>query len=133
MVDSGAAVTTCPPWFGADAPMSQELSPRKLVGANGHALRYDGVHELDFSVAARLVPLRFVVTDVMYPGLSVAKLTEQGFKVEIGQQACLVGMNSRERCCLCGTAAKMWDLLDTDGQAHRKVVNREPCGTVGDG
>ena len=74
-------MNTCPPWFGADAPVSQELSPRKLVGANGHALRYFGVRELDVSVAARQVRMKFVVTGVMYPVLSVAKLTEQGFKV----------------------------------------------------
>ena len=32
--------------------------------------------------------MKFVVTDVMDPVLSVAKLTEQGFKVEFEQQAC---------------------------------------------
>ena len=82
VVDSGAAVTTCLPWFGADAPMSQGLSLRKLVGANRHALRGCGVRELDFSVAARQVRVKFVVKDVMYPGQGVAKLREQGFKVE---------------------------------------------------
>ena len=75
--------------------MSQGLSLRKLVGANGLVLRYHDVPELDFSVAARQVRVRFLDTDAMYPVLSVAKLTEQGVKVEFGQQACLMGMNSR--------------------------------------
>ena len=61
------------------------------MGVNGHAIRYFSVRELDFSVAARQVRVRFVATDVMYPVLSVAKLTE----VEFGQQACLTGTNSR--------------------------------------
>ena len=51
---------------------------------------------LDFSVAARQVRVKFVVTDVMYPVQSVAKLTEQEFKVEFGQQARLVGLNRRD-------------------------------------
>ena len=96
MVDSGAVVTTCPPWFGADALVIQELSLRNLVGANGHALRYFSVRELDFSVAARQVRVKFVVTDVMYPVLCVAKLTEQGFMADFGQQACFTGTNSRD-------------------------------------
>ena len=94
MVDSGAAVMTCPPWIGADVLVGQELSPRKLVGASGHALRYYGDRELDFSVAARQVRVKFVVTDVMCPVPGVAKVTGQGFKVEFGQQACLAGMNN---------------------------------------
>ena len=61
-VDSGAVMTTCPPWFGANTRMSQEQSFRKLVGANRHALRHYGVRELDFSVAARQVRVKFVVT-----------------------------------------------------------------------
>ena len=69
MIDSGGAVTSVPPWFGT-VPMSNEHLPRKLE-ANGHALRHHVVRELDFSVAARLVQVNFVVTDVM-------KLTEQG-------------------------------------------------------
>ena len=69
MVDSGSALTTCPPWFVADDPMSQEVSPRTLVGASGHALRCCGVRELDFSVAARHVRVKFVMTDVMHPVL----------------------------------------------------------------
>ena len=67
MVDGGAAVATCPPWFVEDAPVTQELSPRKMVEANGHALLHNGVRELHFSVAARQVRVKFVVTDVMYP------------------------------------------------------------------
>ena len=39
--------------------------------------------------------MKFVVTDVMYPVLSMAELTEQGLKVEFGQRACVAGMNSR--------------------------------------
>ena len=31
MVGSGAVVTKCLPWFGVDALVSQELSPRKLA------------------------------------------------------------------------------------------------------
>ena len=50
--------------------------------------------ELDFSVAARQVRVKFVVTDVMCPVPGVAKVTEHGFKVEFGQQACLAGMNN---------------------------------------
>ena len=42
------------------------------------------------------------------------------------------GHEQQERCRLCGVAAKIWDLLDTDGEVRRKVVNREPCDTVGD-
>ena len=126
VVNSGVAVTTCPPWFWADALVIRELSPRKLVEASGHALRYCGVRELDLSVAARQVRVKFVVTDVMYPVLSVAKLTEQGFKVEFGQQACCI------RWRLCGTTPTIWDILDTDGEVCREVVNREPCYTIGD-
>ena len=111
MVDSGADVTTSHHWFGADAPMSQEPSPWKLARATGYALRYCGVRELDLSVAARRVRVKFVLTDVMYPVVTLAKLTEQGFKVECGQQARLVGMNSRPDR-LCGIAAKIWDLQD---------------------
>ena len=95
MVDSVAALTTCPSWFGADGPVNQELSLPKLGGANGYALWYYGVRKLEFSVAARQVRVKFVVTDVLYPVLSVAKLTEQGLKVEFGHQACLIDMNSR--------------------------------------
>ena len=57
--------------------MSQEQSFRKLAGASGHALRYHGVRELGFSVAARQVRVKFVATDLMYPVLSVAKLAER--------------------------------------------------------
>ena len=84
-VDTGAA-TSCLLWFGADAPVGQEQSLRKLVGANGHALRYYGVRELDLSVAARPVRVKLVVTDVMYPVLSVETLRKQGFKVEFRQR-----------------------------------------------
>ena len=74
-------VTICLPMFGVDAPVSSELSPRKLVGANGHALRY-----WSFSVVAVQgsvqVRVKFEETDVVYPVLSVAKPTEPGFKVE---------------------------------------------------
>ena len=62
MVDSGATAPTCPPRFGADAPVSQELSLRKLVGASRHALRYYSVRELDFSVAARQVQVKWQQT-----------------------------------------------------------------------
>ena len=59
IVDSGAAETRCPPCHGADASVRQEPSPRKLVEANGHALRYYGVR------LARQVRVKLVVTDVM--------------------------------------------------------------------
>ena len=85
------------------------------------------VRELDFSVAARQVRVKFVVTDVMYPVLSVAKLTEQGFDVEFGQQACMsYGHEQQRRWRLCGIAAKIWDLLDTDGQVRRKSSTVSP-------
>ena len=69
-----------------------------------------------------------MVTDVMDPLLSVAKLTEQGFKVEFGQQT----HEQQEQWHLCGFAAKIWHLVDTDGQVRRKVQGREPCDTVED-
>ena len=52
-------------------------------------LKGQGVHQLDCSVLARMVRVKFVVTDVMYPLLSVAKLTEQG----VGPQAHFVGVS----------------------------------------
>ena len=57
------------------------------MGASGHDLRCCGVRELDFSVAARQFPVKFVVIDVMYPVLRVVKVTQQGIEVEFGQQA----------------------------------------------
>ena len=91
MVDRGAAATTCLP-FGAGVPMRQEFFLRRMVGASGHALRTYGVRELDFSVAAREVRVKFVLTDAVFPVLGVSKLTGRGFKVEFEQQARLVGM-----------------------------------------
>ena len=85
--------------------MRQEPFHRKLDGASGHALRYNGGSELDFSVGARQVQVKFVVTDVMYPVLSVANSRDDGVSLE---------------------------LRDTDGGVRRKVVNREPCDTGGD-
>ena len=65
MVDSGAALTTCALCFGTDA----------LLG-NWSQRTY----------TSRQVRVMFVATDIMNPVLSVAKLTEQGFK----------GMTSRD-------------------------------------
>ena len=131
VVDSGGAVTTCPPWF-ADALVIRGLSPRKLVEASGHALRYYGVRELDLSVAARQVRVKFVVTDVMHPVLSVAKLTERGVKVEFGQLACYMGTNKRDDGVTVEQRRRFgiyWTLM---GQVCREVVNRGPCYTIGD-
>ena len=90
MVDRSAAATTCLP-FGAGVPMRQEFFLRRMVGASGHALRTYGVRELDFSVAAREVRVKFVLTDAVFPVLGVSKLTGRGFKVEFEQHARLVG------------------------------------------
>ena len=40
------------------------------------------------------------------------------------------GDEQQERWRLCRMAAKIWDVLDTNGRVCRNVVNREPCGTV---
>ena len=124
IIGSGAAVTTCPPWLGADTRMSQRQPPRKLVGASGQALPYHGVRELDFSVAARYVRVKFVVTDVMCPVLSVATLTEQGLKVEFRAAGMSCGSEQQWRRSLCGVAAGVWHLLDPDSRVFRKAVDR---------
>ena len=105
VVHSGAAVTTCPPRSGAGAPRDRSYLLGIWWRPTVYALQYKGARGLDFSVAARQVRLMFVVTDIMYPELSVAKLTQQGFKAEFGQKARLVGVNSG-RCRLCGAAAE---------------------------
>ena len=102
------------------------------MGASGHALRDYVFRELDFSFAARQVRVKFIVIDVMYPVPSVAKLTEQGFKVEFGRQARLLGMNSR-------SDAFSVEIRRRSGTCWEQMVSCTAkattvrCDTVGDG
>ena len=80
MVDSGAAVKSCPPWSGTDPLISQEPSTRnQCMPTDMHSDRYYGGREQDFSVAVRQVRVKFVVTDVMCTVPSVEKKTQHGF------------------------------------------------------
>ena len=79
MVDSGCARSVCPPSFAVEPAAS--VGNFKFTTANGKIMKHYGSTIVPFETDDRRMKLRFEVTDVTHPLLSVAAAVDAGMTV----------------------------------------------------
>ena len=100
MLDSGAYTHCCPPSFRPDIELLPPNSDLKLNAANGSLLKIYGrkmVPVLLKSTTGEIlkVTIRFVVTDVTKPILSVPVLKESGYDVTFSNKGSFIEKSER--------------------------------------
>ena len=123
-VVAGQALVTFSPVFSADL---ESTAPRRETHQK------NGVRELNLSVPARLVRVKFAVTDVNVRSAQRGEADRAGIQGRVSTAGASCWHEQRGRRRLCRPALEISDLLDSDGDVRRKVVDRESCDTVGDG
>ena len=88
MIDSGAATHVCPPWFAPNSPMytlqhGQGPQLRTATDENIQVYGYKWVVTTNVNKQQLVVP--FFVCEVTQPIMSVTRLAEQGFNIQLNE------------------------------------------------
>ena len=84
LVDSGAAVHTCPKEFAERYGTPVRGSQQVLVTADGGPLQQYGSCIVDVACGGRTIGITFVISDVSRPIISVGLLQQRGYRVHFG-------------------------------------------------
>ena len=117
MIDSGAATHVCPTWFAPDTPLytlQEGQGPQLRTATDGEitALGNKWVHMQNQHQQPLVVP--FFVCDVKQPIMSVTRLAEQGFNIQLNESASVThpkGFNARLK-------QTRWPLLPSYDNCH---------------
>ena len=86
MIDSGAATHVCPPWFEQNSPLytlQQGQGPSLRTATDEKINMYGYKWALMANNDNYKIVVPFYVCDVKQPIMSVTKLTEQGFNIQL--------------------------------------------------
>eukprot|EP00974_Lingulodinium_polyedra_P017150 1662736-Lingulodinium_polyedra.AAC.1 len=79
MVDSGCMRSACPRWFAGK--LDEPSRRMRFTTASGQTLPHHGSTDVPFETATGQLGIRFEVTDVGQPMLSVAQAVDAGRSV----------------------------------------------------